>query len=65
MFSTTKRKRKLKKPCSKHVKGLRLVATRVFIVRLMHAIAISKKLLWLGQTNVITFKTQTHALNAR
>ena len=32
----------------------RLVATRVLNVRLRHAFAISKKLLWLNQTNVIT-----------
>ena len=43
---------------------LRLVATLVFNMRLLHAIAFSKKLLWLAQTNVISFKTQTHAVNA-
>ena len=37
----------------------------VFNVRLLHAVAFSKKLHWLAQTNVITSKTQTHVLNAR
>ena len=32
---------------------------------LMHALAFSKKLLWLAQTDVIIMKSQTHAVNAR
>ena len=44
---------------------LRLVATRVFNVLLLHTVAFSKKLLWLTQTSVITLKTQTLAVNAR
>ena len=42
-----------------------LVATRVFNVRLLHSFALTKKLLWLAKTNVITLKIQTHAVNAR
>jgi len=41
------------------------VATVVFNVRLLHAIALSKKLRWLAQTKVITLKTQLLAVNAR
>jgi len=32
---------------------------------LLHAFAFSKYLPWLVQTSVITWKTQTHAVNAR
>jgi len=40
------------------------VATAVFSVRLLHAVAFSKKLPWLAQTKVISLKTQPHAVNA-
>jgi len=33
-------------------------------MRLLHEVAFSKKLRWLAQTKVITFKTQLHAVNA-
>jgi len=33
-------------------------------MRLLHAVAFSKKLRWLTQTKVITLKTQLHAVNA-
>ena len=36
------------------VGALRLVATHVFNMRLLHAVAFLKKLLWLAQINVIT-----------
>ena len=42
--------------------NLRLVATRVFNVRLLHSFAFSKKLFWLPQTNVITLKMQTNTV---
>ena len=45
------------------MRTLRLVATRGFNMRLLHAIAFLKKLLWLAQTIVITQKTQTHSVN--
>ena len=44
---------------------LMFIATCVFNVRLLHAVAFSKKLLWLDQINVITLKTQTYAVNSR
>ena len=53
------------KSCILMLCKLRLVATNVFNMRLLHAVALSKKLLWLVQTNVITLKTQTQAVNAR
>jgi len=34
-------------------------------VRLLHAVAFSKKLPWFEQIKVITLKTQLHAVNAR
>jgi len=34
-------------------------------MRLLHAVAFSKKLRWSAQTKVITLKTQPHAVNAR
>jgi len=34
-------------------------------MRLLHAVAFSKKLRWLAQTKVITSKTQPHAVNSR
>ena len=40
-----------------------LVATRVFNVRLLHAFAFSKKLLWLAQTQHNYFETQMHAVD--
>ena len=43
---------------------LRLVATRVFYVSTMHAVALSKKLLKLAQPSVTTLETQRHAVNA-
>ncbi len=45
--------------------GLSCVATSVLRMRLLHAVAFSKKLPWLAQTKVITSKTKTHAVNAR
>jgi hypothetical protein len=33
-------------------------------MRLLHAVAFSKKLRWLAQTKVITLKMQLHAANA-
>jgi len=33
-------------------------------MRLLHAVAFSKKLRWLTQTKVITLKTKPHAVNA-
>jgi hypothetical protein len=42
---------------------LRCVAKRVFSVRLLNAVAFSKKLPWCEPTNVISFKTQLHAEN--
>ena len=42
----------------------RLVTTRGFDVRLLQAVAFSKKLLWLAQTNVTTSKKQMHTVNA-
>jgi len=36
-------------------KALSTVATRVFRVRLLHAVAFSKKLCWLAQTKEITY----------
>jgi len=33
-------------------------------MRLLHAVAFSKKLRWLAQTKVISLKTQLHAVNA-
>jgi len=47
------------------VVDLSRIATRIFSVCLMHAIASSKKLCWLVQTKVITLKMQPHAVNAR
>jgi len=44
---------------------LSCVATSVLRMRLLHAVAFSKKLRWLAQTKVITSKTKTHAENAR
>jgi hypothetical protein len=44
---------------------LSCVATSVLRMRLLHAVAFSKKLPWLAQTKVITSKTKTHAVNAR
>jgi hypothetical protein len=44
---------------------LSCVATSVLRMRLLHAIAFSKKLLWFGSTNVISLKTQPYAVNAR
>jgi len=44
---------------------LSCVATRVFSVRLLRAVAFSKKLPWFEPTNVISLKTQLHAVNAR
>ena len=35
-----------------------LIATRVFNVRLLHAIAFSKKLLLVAEINIIILKTQ-------
>jgi len=40
-------------------------ATSVLRMRLLHVFAFSKKLRWLAQTNVISLKTQLHAVNAR
>jgi len=34
-------------------------------MRLLHAVAFSKKLRWLAQTKVITLKTQPRTVNAR
>jgi len=34
-------------------------------MRLLHAVAFSKKLRWLAQTKVISLKTQLHAATAR
>ncbi len=45
--------------------NLSCVATRIFSMRLLHAVAFSKKLSWFEPTNVITLKTQLHAVNAR
>jgi len=36
----------------------------VFNMRLLHAVAFSKKLPWFEPTNVISLKTQQHAVNA-
>ena len=44
---------------------VRLVVILLFNVRILHAVAFSKKLLWVAQTNVITLKTQMHAIHAR
>jgi len=44
---------------------LSCIATRVFSMRLLHAVAFSKKLHWLAQTKEITLKTQPQAVNAR
>ncbi len=52
------------KVCISMLRFLSCVATRVFSVRLLHAVAFSKKLRWLAQTKVITLKTQPHAVNA-
>ncbi len=43
---------------------LSCVATSVLRMRLLHAVAFSKKLRWLTQTKVITLKTQLQAVNA-
>ena len=43
---------------------LSCVETAVFSVRLLHALAFSKKLPWLAQTKVITLKTRMYAVNA-
>jgi len=40
------------------------VATVVFSVRLLHAVAFSKKSPWFESIKVITLKTQLHAVNA-
>ncbi len=40
------------------------VATIVFNMRLLHAVAFSKKLPWFEPTNVISLKTQPRAVNA-
>jgi len=40
------------------------VAMNVLRMRLLHAVGFSKRLRWLAQTKVITFKTQLHAVNA-
>ncbi len=45
--------------------GLSCVATSVLRMRLLHAVAFSKKLPWLSHTKVISSKTKTHAVNAR
>jgi len=44
--------------------NLSCVATVVFSVRFLHAIAFSKKLPWFEPTNVISLKMQLHAVNA-
>ena len=44
---------------------LRLVATHAFSLRLLYAIAFSKKLCWFEPIDVITLKIQQHAVNAR
>ncbi len=45
--------------------NLSCVATSVLRMRLLHAVAFSKKLRWLAQKMVITLKTLMHAVNAR
>jgi hypothetical protein len=47
------------------VTNLSCVATSVLRMRLLHAVAFSKKLHWLAQTKVISLKTQLHEVNAR
>ena len=47
------------------LRNQRIVATRVFNVCLLHAVAFYKELYGFAQNNVITLKTQTHAVNAR
>jgi hypothetical protein len=44
--------------------ALSWVATAVFNVRLLHAVAFSKQLPWFEPTNVGSLKTQPHAVNA-
>jgi len=44
--------------------SLSCVATVVLRMRLLHAVAFSKKLSWFEPTNVITLKTLSHAVNA-
>jgi len=44
---------------------LSCVATSVLRMRLLDAVAFSKKLHWLALTKVITLKTQPHSVNAR
>jgi len=41
------------------------IATCIFRVRLLQAVMFLKLLLWFKPSNVITWKTQTHAVNAR
>jgi len=44
---------------------LSCVATRVFSVRLLHAVAFSKQLRWFEPTNEISMTTQLRAVKAR
>ena len=66
-LSSRSRHQKISRTNSKIIgKGLRLVATRVFNVRLLHTSScVFKEItLWLTQTSVNTLKTQTHEVNA-